>query len=337
MSRRWRIVTVMVVVLSTFGLCLWAGGRAETGSKQLKFVFICKKLNDDWFRIEHAAMQKKAEELGVIYNGIDCDYKDELCMQAVDNVIAQKVDGVVICVTNQGMGPAIVKKFDAAGIPVVAIDDAIADSSGKQIPYIGIPSYDSGIKTAVAMAKAANERGFLNSKNTWRIFVLDIAQVSTCHDMAIGYQDQFLKDIPGLKQEDLIFVDTKDGSFDNTVATFSAAFNAHPEVTHPILAGTDDYIAFAAVKVLEENGFDFKRALVSGWGAYTPSKDIFLMGGDIAKSYMSLALDPHKEGTLAIQYLYDKVVNGKPMPEETLLAGEIIDISNWKQQFPDAQ
>lgn len=308
--------------------------EAEKSAKQLKFVYICKKLTDDWFKEEDAGMKKKAEELGVMYNGIDCDYKDERCIQAVDNVIAQKVDGVAICATNQGLGSVIAKKFKEAGIPYLAVDDTLNDDVGNPVPYVGVPTKQAGIETAVQMIKAANGRNFFESSNKWRIMVADIAQITTCHEMALGYKEEFLKEIPGIKDQDIVTVDVKDGSFDSSMAAISAAFNANPNVTHWIVAAIDDYPAFAAVKVLQENKFNFKNVLVSGYGAYQPSLDIFNMGGDIKNCYFSMGLNPGLEGEKAIEFLYDYVVNGKSIPAETRFGGEVITADNMEKQFP---
>ena len=310
-----------------------AAETTAAASGDYGFTFICKKLTDEWFKVEVAAMERTAQELGVKYNGIDANYNDELCMAAVDNVIVSKEDGVVICVTNQGLGPAVAKKFEEAGIPLIAIDDRIEDESGNPVPYVGIPGYESGISTGEALIKLATERGFFNEGNNWKILIGDIVQVLTTHEMATGYQETFMKGIPGITEDDIVVVDTKTGSYDDSIATITSAFNAHPEVSHWILATTDDQIGFASVKMLIEQNFDFKNALVSGWGAYGPSKDIFLMGENIANSYISLSLNPDKEGENAIRFLYDYVANGVEIPIETTYAGDMIDVNNWQKYF----
>lgn len=348
MKRYSKSITAMVIASLTlvmmFAGCSTSGDQkagadadVTKSKKEYKFVYICKKLTDDWFKEENAGMKKKADELGAVYNGIDCDYKDERLMQAVDNVIAQGVDAVAICATNQGLGSAISKKFKEANIPFLTVDDTLIDDEGKPVPYVGVPTKQAGIETGIAMVKAAKDRKFFEQGNKYRIMIAEMAQITTCHEMALGYKEEFMKEIPGLKESDIVTVDVKDGSFDSSMAAISAAFNANPGVTHWIIATVDDYPAFASVKVLQENKFDFKNVLVSGFGAYQPSLDIFNMGGDIKNSYFSMGLNPSLEGEKAIQFLYDKVVNGKEIPAETRLGGEIIDASNLEKQFPDGK
>ena len=304
-------------------------------AEDLKFVYICKKLTDDWFKEENAGMSKKAEELGVSYNGIDADYKDERFMQAVDNVIAQGVDGVMVCAPNEGLGSAIAKKFKEANIPYLTVDDKLLDDEGNPVPYVGVPTKQAGIETATALVKAAKDRDFFAAGNKWKIMIAEMAQITTTHEMALGYKEYFMQEIPGITESDIVTVDVKDGSFDSSMATISAAYNANPGMTHWIIATVDDYPAFAAVKILQENKFDFKNALISGFGAYQPSLDIFNMGGDIKNSYFSMGLNPFLEGETAMQFLYDTVVNGTDIPAETRLGGEVIDATNMEMQFPE--
>lgn len=311
------------------------GQEAESSESinlsDIKFIYICKKLTDDWFKMEDKGMKEKAEELGIQYNGIDADYKDERNMQAVDNVIAQKVKGVAICATNQGLGPSVSQKFKEANIPFLAIDDTLADKNGDLVPYVGVPTRTAGVETAKALITAAKEKNFFAEGNNWRIMIIEMAQISTCHEMALGYQEEFIKSIDGITDDEIVFVDVKTGSFDDSIAAVTAAFNANPVISHWIFATVDDYPAYATVKMLGENNFNFKNVLISGFGAYQPSNDIWAMGGDIADCYMSMSLDPEKEGQIAIQLLYDKVVNGIDIPMETRIGGSVLNVNTWQQ------
>ena len=70
---------------------------------------------------------------------VDAKMDPNTYLQEVDNVIAQKVDGVVTCIPDQKMSQVVVNELKAANIPVVAVDDALQDKNGKQItPWVGI-------------------------------------------------------------------------------------------------------------------------------------------------------------------------------------------------------
>jgi len=305
-----------------------------TQKKDLKFIYICKKLTDDWFKEEEAGMKKAAAALGVSYAGIDADYKDERTMQAIDSAIAQKADGVAICASNQGLGSAIAKKLKEAGIPYLTVDDVLLDEAGNPVPYVGVPTKTAGEETATVLVKTAKERKFFEAGSKYKIMIAEMAQITTCHEMALGYKEVFMKEIPGVKESDIVMVDVKDGSFDSSIASVTAAFNANSGMDHWIIACVDDYPAYAAVKMLTENKFDFKNALVSGFGAYQQSLDIFNMGGDIKNCYFSMGLDPVSEGEKALKFLYEHVVNGTAIPMETRLGGKIISAGNMEDQFP---
>ena len=326
-----RLLTVSVLAL--FVLSLFAGcvaAMAEQG-KAFKFAYICKQLNDEWFSAEDEGMKNAAAELGVEYVGYDVNNDNERCMLTVESVIAEGFDGVMMCIPDVGISTAVAKRFEENNIPLLAIDDYIEDEDGNQlVPYLGVPTYTIGYSTGLALAQAALDRGFFDEGNVVKVMALTMASTPTVNDTVLGHIAA-IREIAGDKMTDdmVITVDCKDGSFDQSIIGATATFNANPDVTHWIIPTGDDYIAFAAVKMLIENQFDFKNAAVCGNGAYTPSKEVFEMGGDIANSYMSAKFFPWEEGDAAIRILYDYCANGTPIPWDTRVGEGYVSIDNW--------
>ena len=46
---------------------------------------------------------------------------------------------------------------------------------------------------------------------------------------------------------------------------------------------------------------------------------------------MTVVLDPYKEGYTAMQLLYENITEGKEMPENTFVNGQVATIDNWQE------
>ncbi len=297
-------------------------------AKKLKFAYVCKMLTHPWFIEEENGIKAKCKELGIDYVGVDANLQDEACMQAVDNVIGQGANALMIVVTHQTLGPTVVDKAREAGIPIITIDDTIEDSDGKQIPHVGLPTTETGIMGGHALAKLAKERGFFKRGNVVKVMQIDMSFLSVVHDRTVGYKQALQQDLPQLKDSDFIVQDSKTGMFEENLPVASGILAAHPEVTHWIVTGINDDGALAPLRVFEENDFPLKNVLACGLGGYKTSYEEFQKAHN---SYIVTKLQPFKEGQQAVQILYDYLKNKKPMPAMTLVAGDVVTKENYKK------
>ncbi|AOQ23639.1 L-arabinose-binding periplasmic protein [Moorella thermoacetica] len=306
--------------------------QTQQVQKKLKFGYICKALTNPWFIMEEYGLKKKAQELGAEVISVDANLKDEAFMSAMDNLIAQKVDGLAVVVTNQSMGPVVAKKAQDAGIPLITIDDEITG-----VPHVGMPTRQLGVDGGKELVRVAKERGFFDKGNNVMFLAIDTLTVPVVHERIEGYVDGFLQAMPDFPKEKILRPNAKDYFYEAALAATSAVINAHPEVTHWIIAsGNDDAVA-AAFKVLEERKFNFKNVLGIGIGGYELALNLFKKGGDEAKAFMDWGLYPDKEGEKAVELLYDNIVNKKPIPEKTFIGGKLVNFDNWQEFFPNGE
>lgn len=321
-----KYLLMLIVCVFTFSVLLSivvAGQKEDEG--ELKFAYVCKMLTHPWFIEEENGIKARVEKLGLDYVGVDANLDDEACMQAVDNVIGQGADALMIVVTQQSLGPAVVEKCREAGIPVITIDDTIEDSDGNRIPHVGLPTVETGIMGGHALAKLAKERGFFDPGNVVKVMQIDMSFLSVVHDRTVGYKAALQEDLP-LKDDDFIVQDSKTGMFEENLPVASAILNAHPDVTHWIVTGINDDGAIAPLRVFEENGFPMENVLACGLGGYIMSYEEFQKSHN---SYIVTKLQPFAEGEAAVQILYDYITEGKEMPEETLVPGVIVTKDNY--------
>lgn len=322
-----RIITVCAALLLAAVFALPATAAEKKTAGKLKFAYVCKMLTHPWFIEEENGIKARAKKLGIDYVGVDANLDDEACMQAVDNVLGQGADALMIVVTQQSLGPAVVDKCREAGIPVVTIDDTIKDSAGKQIPHVGLPTVETGEMGGHALAKLAKERGFFKPGNVVKVMQIDMSFLSVVHDRTVGYKKALQADLPQLKDGDFIVQDSKTGMFEENLPVASAILNSNPKVTHWIVTGINDDGAIAPLRIFEENDFPMENVLACGLGGYKLSYEEFQKSHN---SYIVTKLQPFAEGETAVQILHDFLTKKKAMPLNTLVPGVVVTKETYK-------
>lgn len=322
-------LTILIVVLLAVAIAvpLFATGGKEQPAKKLKFAYVSKMLTHPWFLDEESGIKAKCQELGIDYIGVDANLNDEAFMQAVDNVIGQGANALMVVVTHQSLGPAVVDKAREAKIPLLTIDDTIVDSAGKPIPHVGLPTTETGIMGGHALAKLAKERGFFKPGNKVKVMMIDMSFLSVVHDRTVGYKQALMQDLPALKDSDFLIQDSKTGMFEENLPVASAILAANPDATHWLVTGINDDGALAPLRVFEEHGFPLERVLSVGLGGYSTSYEEFQKPHN---SYIVTKLQPAEEGKIAVQLLYDNITKGKPIPAMTLVPGVIVTKETYK-------
>ena len=325
MKKLLMLLTVGLMVLALALPAFSVGQKEEEG--QLKFAYVCKMLTHPWFIEEEKGIKARVEKLGLDYVGVDANLNDEALMQAVDNVIGQGADALMVVVTQQSLGPAVVDKCREAGIPVITIDDTIKDFDGKQIPHVGLPTVETGEMGGHALARLAKERGFFDPGNVVKVMQIDMSFLSVVHDRTVGYKAALMEDLP-LKDSDFIVQDSKTGMFEENLPVASAILNSNPDVTHWLVTGINDDGAIAPMRIFEESGFPLENVLACGLGGYIMSYEEFQKPHN---SYIVTKLQPFAEGEAAAQILYDYITKDVPMPETTLVPGVIVTKENYTE------
>ena len=249
-------------------------------------------------------------------------------MQAVDSVIGQGANALMIVVTHQTLGPTVIDKAREAKIPIITIDDTIVDSDDVPNPHVGLPTTETGIMGGHALAKLAKERGFFKPGNVVKVMQIDMSFLSVVHDRTVGYKQALQQDLPQLKDSDFIVQDSKTGMFEENLPVAGAILAANPKVTHWLVTGINDDGALAPLRVFEERGFPLKNVLSCGLGGYKTSFEEFQKPHN---SYIVTKLQPFKEGQNAVQILYNFLTKKAPIPATTLVAGDVVTKDNYKK------
>jgi L-arabinose transport system substrate-binding protein len=309
-----------------------AAAPADTG-ETIKLAYISKMLSHPWFTSEEVGMNACAAEFGFDFFAIDADLSDEACDAAVDNALAQQINGLAITITNQGNGPSVAMKCADRGVALVCVDDDIDDENGNPVPFVGAPVRDLGFLGGEKLAQMANERDFFAEGNVVKVMQLDAPAVTVLKPRLEGYKDALMKNTP-LKEEDFIIGETTAAMLEDSLPVAQAVIQANPQVTHWIVTGVNDDTAIAPLKAIEENGkVPRENTLICGLGGYSMSVEEFKKGND---SYICLVLDPYGHGYNAMRVLYEYLANGTPLPAQTLVNGFVVTIDDWDQYIDES-
>jgi ribose transport system substrate-binding protein len=115
---------------------------------------------DQHLGFKYAAMKFNCEIVRLGPDGWDT----VAAAQALEQAIAKKPDGIVVCLWDPSMIPGI-KKARAAGIPVIDVEAYIP---GAEInTYIGLDNYQCGVDTAKELIARAGKKGNMVMQGNW--------------------------------------------------------------------------------------------------------------------------------------------------------------------------
>ncbi len=149
-----------------FGILVMAVGIAANLSAAPRvYYYVAPLMGHPYVYDQHLGFKYAAEQFGVeiIKAGPD-GWDTAAAAQAFEQVIAKKPAGIICCLWDPSMVPAV-KKARAQGIPVIAIE-AIVPNSGVNT-YIGLDNFQCGVDTAAELIKRAGTTGRLVVQGNW--------------------------------------------------------------------------------------------------------------------------------------------------------------------------
>ncbi|MBU2701906.1 L-arabinose transport system substrate-binding protein [Sporomusaceae bacterium BoRhaA] len=300
---------------------------ASSGQKKLVIAGIYKAGDQVWFIDEGKAAEKMAKDMGAAkFLFVDAKMNPDTYMQAVENVIAQKVDGVVTCIPDQKLSKITVEKFKQAGIPVIAVDDALQDeSNNKLVPWVGINAYKIGQVNGEWMANYAKQNNLDQDAETG-LLVLTMDTVSSCVPRTQGEQEKFKEILPSFA-ENRVFKADYTGETDKGFNAASAIFTAHPEIKKWMVMSANEEGAVGAVRALEQAGLD-KSSCVIGLGGYL-AKDEYKKPYSAMKAATYFSSDD--VGGISVKLLINNILQKTEIPMETAVDAKIVTPDNYKE------
>lgn len=301
---------------------------AEPASGDLLVYGIYKAGDQTWFIDEGDAAKAAVEELGGAFTYVDAKMSPEEELKAIDNAIANKASGIVMCTSDQTLSQAVVDKCNEAGIPVVAADDALEDGSGAKLaPWVGINGYVIGEANGAWLADYVKANDLAGNAECG-LLIMTMDTVSSCVPRAEGEFDKFTELVPEFDSA-RIFKADYDGTTEkgNTVA--AAIFTAHPEIKVWLVTGANEEGTIGAVRALETAGLD-ADACVVGLGAYMAKDEWNNKGADGTAMKAAAYFSSDSVGRGSVEVLM-QIINGETPPLETAVDAIVVTPENYKE------
>ncbi|MFV0527775.1 MAG: substrate-binding domain-containing protein [Lachnospiraceae bacterium] len=321
-----RIVTA--IVMATMTLSLLAGCAGSSGSSESSTTseatqeestaaaestsdegpvigYICKDLSQQWFIQVTDVLTEKAKELGakdVIL--ADTSMNPEKYLTALDNMIAQGVDVIIVCPPDQQLSQATVERCNEAGVKVFADADGLIDTDGNHIaPALELDAYKCGYSQGEWLGNYVKDNGLEEDPDTTYL-VLTMDTVSSCVPRAEGAMDAFKETASKFDQSKIIRGDY-DGTSEKAFDVVAATITANPAVKNWVVTAANEEGAQGAARALEQAGID-QNATVVGLGGYL-AKDDFKKEYSCFKAagYFMASEDGEAIATAAVEWAKD--------------------------------
>jgi ribose transport system substrate-binding protein len=308
---------IAVVALAWVVVLAGCGGQlAPNTEKGIRIGFVPKSLNQEyWVNTKHGADAggRAANAKVLTLAGRDDTHIDEQ-INIVQNLLAEKVDALVIAPTNSDLLQPVLDKA-AKKIPVVIFDSPMTGWK-PQTGYVGTANKTGGVAMGKYLAKViphgtlAIIRGVPGSQ-------VDIDRVN-------GVK-------AGIKGSGIKVVKEVAANFDRqqAVGAMEDIIQTNPHVSAVFCA--NDQMALGALQSLDAQKLTSKIKLVGFDGAIEATQQIIA-----GKMFATIAQDPYGMAKIAVQEATAKV-KGKRVPKSVNTGNPLITRKNAEAYFKKAE
>lgn len=310
--------SINVIFLTMLSTVLLFNASAAKADEPIKIGFVVKQPEEPWFQDEWKFAEIAAKEKGFTLVKIAAQ-SGEKVMSAIDNLAAQKAQGLVICTPDVKLGPGIVAKAKADGLKMMTVDDRLVDGSGKPIesvPYMGISASSIGKQVGESIAVEGKRRGWdLNE-----VGAIDVSfdQLPTSHDRTASAADALVA--AGLPRANVINAPEAKSDTENAFNAANIALTKNPQFKHWVAFGLNDEAVLGAVRAAEGRGI--KAENVIGVGVGGSDSALNELKKPVPTGFFgTVIISPKRHGQETSELVYEWIKTGKEPPLFTLTSG----------------
>jgi len=304
------------------------GAAAGPKSGAITIAYLQKQGDQQYFVDEAKGATDAGNELGdVTVKVVNLGTDANKAISEVDSVIAQKVDGIIIVVPDQQIGPQVIAAAKAAGIPIMASDDVIKDASGAEAPFAGFDGTAMGNAVGEKAAELYKAAGWKASET--RILSGFKQDLSVCTQRVDGAKDSFTKALGSDEQPKIVNIGT-DNSATDAQNKAGAVITANAGVKNWVVWGCNDENETGIVTALQNSGVAPANIAGVGLGAYLTCKDWAAKQDTGNKA--ALFISGIEVGKAALTSMVDLVRNGTALPPKSIAKTAMVDSSNWESE-----
>ena len=300
------IAVLGLVASTTLAVTAGTGAIGAGAATRYTVVLIPGNTVDPFYITMHYGAIQEAKKLGVTLKWVGAtQWEPSIQIPLVKSVLANKPDALVICPTDVVALFNPIDQFVKAGIPVVAVDNTLKNTS-ILTSAISSDNYQGGESAADAIAKLAHDKG--------QVAIVSVEQgVSTTDLRQSGFAFE-MKKYPNMK---LVALD-----YDMDNATTAETQTRSIILAHPGLVGifgTNGYSVEGVGKGVDAAGMKGK-VFVAGYDA-EPAQVTLLKQGVIN---ILVIQNPAEEGALGVQYAYDYLTGHKSLIKKQVYLPNVV-------------
>jgi ribose transport system substrate-binding protein len=311
-AKRGIIVALAVLMLAALVVPAFAGGTGET--HKLKIAYI-RPTNEPYYKYGFDGAKMMADAIGIELYGYISDMKPEKELNAVEDAITQKMDGIVLVSISQTSIESSVNTAYKAGVPIMMLF-----------------GYSDALKDKMVGSVQADPKISGSDIGKWVAQNIPEGQVACIMGQpgrgdAEGYRDNFVAQLKANPK--LEYVGDLPGDW-NRQKAFSQMQNlitSYPDLKACFVQNED--MALGAIQALKEASKDQQVVIVSQNGAPYGLESI-AAGGIKA----TVGWSPSQEAQLALRTLVAYIRGDKNQPKLTITPMTVITKDNVAAATP---
>lgn len=325
-TKWWAAVVASAALLSACS----SGQTTDPGTTQveskatgtLKLAYLQKQGDQQYFVDQAKGASEAARGLDAEVTVANLASDANLAISQMNTAVAQGVDGIIIVVPDQKVGPQVIDIAAAAKIPLLASDDIITSGTGSPAPFVGFDGAAMG-------AEVGKRAGELFKASGWkaadtRILRVSKEDLSVCEDRvnaaATAFRSAAGEDVEILKVgSDASVVGSQDKA--------AAVITANQGVKHWVVYGCNDESETGAVTALQNSGVRADDIIGVGLGAYLTCKD--WKAGKETGNKAALYISGEDVGRSAVTAMVKAIREGAPLPPKTIAPTTMVDAETY--------
>jgi len=294
---------------------------AEVAESAITIGLIVKRGTDPFAVSIFEGATESAAAAGVELLTADVKQDTSLAITTVTQMIEAGIDGLIIVVPDQAIGPQVLELTDAAGIPVLALFDPISNSEDAFAPFVGLDGSVLGKQAGEQLIAAIDENSSATPA-TAGFVVVSQNTISACTERTDAAMAEF-EAAGGLDKSTFLDV-PHDGTLATAVTAMSATITQNPGITDWYITSCNDDGVAGALRALESVGATAENSFGFGMDGSLACTELVKENGFAGANFVSFVLS----GSFAFDTMYALLTDGTEMPAEQAVPGPVIDRSN---------
>ena len=313
------LVLALVLVLSVCSMAL-----AEEKKWVIGFANIAEEV--ELQIVVRDGMVAAAEALGVDLVLANNEYDGAKAVRNADDMITKGVDGFIEFNIDESVGPVIMEKMNAAGIPVIAVDIPMEGAA-----FFGANNVVAGQIAGVRLGEVSQERW--GGEPDCLLLVEDSTSGETVLNRVTQMPTGMREVFPDFSDEKVFYIDsgTDAATCQKMVSDFLLA---HPDYTKIAIGSFNDVSAVATLAAIETAGRESDCIMVSeneyGYLDYLKANPDREEADEVWVGGVAFFFDRYGEYTMNAMV---DVLNGGEMPENIYVDHEVVTRANAQELF----